>query len=311
MTRYPKICPKCGYTSRLGETLCANCGTRLSMNDEERWKLEHDMMEYIEVNVPHYSIALQRQKQGRSIGWNWAAFLMGGVWAIYRKMYKFGILLLAIQLVIGLVLNLLVLLSALPELTEYTRLQFENTGGITAQASDGMADMEVDSSIVKLSRDESFEDVDFYTDPDSNTYYQDQTGGNSFDTDSGTESYYFYDGSQGSTYLPDLFQKTPLQLAEEALNRKMAIGNFWLFFGVIVFRVLVGLFGDKWYLSFVRKKVERAYQLYPEPEMALSMEEPRNLGFAILSHVVASIASAVLTWGLSVAVVVLIVMSVR
>lgn len=50
--------------------------------------------------IPRFIIT---DKTGRKVSWNWAAFLFGPVWLLYRKMYKYGIIALLLTTILPLI----------------------------------------------------------------------------------------------------------------------------------------------------------------------------------------------------------------
>lgn len=52
----------------------------------------HELASYIGKNAPYYIVKFRGIAQGRSCGWNWAAFLFGPFWLFYRKQYGLGLL---------------------------------------------------------------------------------------------------------------------------------------------------------------------------------------------------------------------------
>lgn len=61
-----------------------------------------DLAAMVGSNTRYYIPRFFRLAEKRSGGWNWAAFLLGHWWLIYRKQYKLGITLFAIQAVLDL-----------------------------------------------------------------------------------------------------------------------------------------------------------------------------------------------------------------
>ena len=61
-----------------------------------------DLTAVVGSNTRYYLPRFFRLAEYRSGGWNWAAFLLGHWWLIYRKQYKLGIFLFAIQTVLDL-----------------------------------------------------------------------------------------------------------------------------------------------------------------------------------------------------------------
>ena len=51
-------------------------------------------------NAPYYMDRFRRIAQGKSGGWNWAAFILGPVWLFYRKQYGLGVLFTVLQVML-------------------------------------------------------------------------------------------------------------------------------------------------------------------------------------------------------------------
>ena len=53
-------------------------------------------------NTTYYMPRFRKIAQNGNAGWNWAAFLMGSYWLIYRKQYVLGFFMLALELIMNL-----------------------------------------------------------------------------------------------------------------------------------------------------------------------------------------------------------------
>ncbi len=51
----------------------------------------------VQANTPYYMARFRRKNQGKLCGWNWAAFLLGPLWLLYRKQYLTGALLFVLN----------------------------------------------------------------------------------------------------------------------------------------------------------------------------------------------------------------------
>ena len=126
-----KLCPICGSRNRQGANFCDNCGTRISSNvpnvitadpaevdfSDPQFFASYalgqasdvpasdvyeenitagDVACYVAVNTPYYLGAFKRIKNG-SGRFNFSAAVFSGVWFLYRKLYKFGALMLSIE----------------------------------------------------------------------------------------------------------------------------------------------------------------------------------------------------------------------
>jgi hypothetical protein len=88
------FCPNCGFNA--GESnFCSNCGASLiktgNLDDPESEFESEDspLARFVGINSEFY-LRKWRSHQEATVngGWNWAAFLFGGIWLGYRKMYK-------------------------------------------------------------------------------------------------------------------------------------------------------------------------------------------------------------------------------
>ncbi|MCL2106477.1 MAG: DUF2628 domain-containing protein [Oscillospiraceae bacterium] len=129
------ICPTCGENCRPGANHCHGCGAdfadvdlermteqdrRLAQAWEDRPRLEfmvnnrrlraedaidgvavEEAAVYMRGSQRTLSRYLSRFERDRPLGWNWAAFLLGPFWFLYRKLYKPGLILAAALLVIS------------------------------------------------------------------------------------------------------------------------------------------------------------------------------------------------------------------
>lgn len=66
--------------------------------------IDADLISFIRDKSTEYSFKFQKLKQsGSKVSWNWAAFLFGPMWFMYRKLYLYGIGLFVVNFVIMLV----------------------------------------------------------------------------------------------------------------------------------------------------------------------------------------------------------------
>ncbi len=125
-TTSPKnICAQCGTANPEYAEYCQHCGTPLNSTD---WSsagngsfneytpfthTSHPSDEPVELidgvrsdelmamtgatKADYYLTRFKRIADGGAGGWNWAAFILAPYWLLYRKMYKYGILLLLYQ----------------------------------------------------------------------------------------------------------------------------------------------------------------------------------------------------------------------
>lgn len=123
-----KVCPHCGASNLEYAEYCARCGMPISEVD---WKSNpphsdkppvreytpydryqpfnnpqevigdcraDELAAVVGNNVQYYIPRFREIAQGRSGGWNWAAFLFGPFWLFYRKQFGLGLLYFAVLL---------------------------------------------------------------------------------------------------------------------------------------------------------------------------------------------------------------------
>lgn len=77
-------------------------------------------------NTTYYIPRFQRMKNGRTVQWNWAAFLITPYWLFYRKQYTAGVLVSLACVLINLMMNLVFYLSGAGDTISYAEA-FEQT----------------------------------------------------------------------------------------------------------------------------------------------------------------------------------------
>lgn len=64
--------------------------------------MDNDMRYFIDSNYSYYMNKYEDMRMsGKKASWNWSAFIFSGYWALYRKMYVAGFLMMAINYVIS------------------------------------------------------------------------------------------------------------------------------------------------------------------------------------------------------------------
>lgn len=64
--------------------------------------MDNDMRYFIDSNSTYYMNKYEDMKmKGKRASWNWSAFIFSGYWALYRKMYVAGLLMMAINYTIS------------------------------------------------------------------------------------------------------------------------------------------------------------------------------------------------------------------
>ena len=123
------ICSKCGTSNSEGSLFCSNCGATLT-KEEVSTKNNHneysssdfsddELSLFLEKNQGYYMEKFKTMnKTADKKSWNWCAFLFGGYWIFYRKMYVEGIIyiisntILACIPFIGWILNIAIYVCA-------------------------------------------------------------------------------------------------------------------------------------------------------------------------------------------------------
>ncbi len=136
-----QICPRCRTRNQEFAEYCAHCGHQLQITDwrtanqeqrrtyneyqpfqspfsyaesfsPEEWLGKHQAKELAAVvgnNAVYYIPRFRRILRTGSGGWNWAAFLFGPYWLLYRKSYLLGTLFVAVQTIFSFATNLLLM----------------------------------------------------------------------------------------------------------------------------------------------------------------------------------------------------------
>lgn len=116
------VCTQCGAELAVNASHCSACGAvtprpanavlavaRLPTSDDENVRL------FVGKNYDYYRdnwAAIEQSKSRQS--WNWAAFLLGFLWLLYRKMYRYGWVYLgmaALTILLAIVLKVPAMLS--------------------------------------------------------------------------------------------------------------------------------------------------------------------------------------------------------
>ncbi|MCR4616113.1 MAG: DUF2628 domain-containing protein [Clostridiales bacterium] len=134
-TRTPGIiCPRCGNNCAPDMLACPNCGMQLMSEEEKRGNSRSfipdlstedgrmnffmhgvnaksdeeidgvkigDIAVFVQSNTARIIEKFKRINKDRKITWNWGAFFFAQFWFIYRKMFKIGIVVLALSLAVS------------------------------------------------------------------------------------------------------------------------------------------------------------------------------------------------------------------
>ena len=101
------FCTKCGFNMTDDTKFCPNCGTAVEETEKQQQEdfyqkdiVDEDVKLLIGKNQEYYVPKFSMMKQlNKKMTWNWPAFLIGPVWFMYRKMYHYGLALMAFSFV--------------------------------------------------------------------------------------------------------------------------------------------------------------------------------------------------------------------
>lgn len=114
------FCKACGKKNEHDAKFCTNCATSLSVDTakeeykdnlniskelyQENYKTtfdNKDIENFVYKNAEYYIPKFNAIKQtGQQTSWNWIAFLIPAYWALYRKMYLIGAILIGVNLIL-------------------------------------------------------------------------------------------------------------------------------------------------------------------------------------------------------------------
>jgi len=114
------FCKECGNKNEHDAKYCINCGTSLSVDTakeeykdnlniskelyQENYKTtfdDKDIEDFVYKNTEYYIPKFNTIKQtGQQTSWNWIAFLIPAYWALYRKMYLIGAIVIGVSLIL-------------------------------------------------------------------------------------------------------------------------------------------------------------------------------------------------------------------
>lgn len=107
------FCTRCGARNTASFSFCSKCGNKLENTAQrqippvfpnasayagyvQNQGIDPDIVALIRTNTQYYVPKFQKMKyQNKKVSWNWAAFFLAPYWFIYRKMYGYGIAVLA------------------------------------------------------------------------------------------------------------------------------------------------------------------------------------------------------------------------
>lgn len=114
-----RICPHCYTRNAEFAEFCTHCGRSLGVQEWHSAAPESDayspfftvsspmvsteeqeLSALVGVNTQYYIPRFRHIREGRSGGWNWAAFLLGPLWLFYRKQYLLGTVMFVFQTIL-------------------------------------------------------------------------------------------------------------------------------------------------------------------------------------------------------------------
>lgn len=120
--KHPQICPHCYTKNAEFAEFCTHCGRTLSVAEWHSVAAspaasytpftaaeavgtingvsENDLTVLVGTNSHYYLPRFRRIRDANNGGWNWAAFLFGPLWLVYRKQYALGTLLFIFQCIL-------------------------------------------------------------------------------------------------------------------------------------------------------------------------------------------------------------------
>lgn len=123
-----KKCSKCGAENEKGVVFCSECGEKLDVGESEFGQNSTAQIPYQSFENKQYENSsdtidgksiydvacviksntyrfIDKFKRNKSVSWNWGAFFFGAYYYMFRKMYKEGIIIMAVNLALSLVLQ--------------------------------------------------------------------------------------------------------------------------------------------------------------------------------------------------------------
>ncbi|MCM1285116.1 MAG: DUF2628 domain-containing protein [Acetobacter sp.] len=123
-----KRCTKCGAENEKGVVFCTECGEKFDLNESEFENNNAVQMPYQSFENKQYEKSsetidgksiydvacvvksnsrrfIDKFKKNKKISWNWGAFFFGAYYYMFRKMYKEGIIIMAVDLALSLVIQ--------------------------------------------------------------------------------------------------------------------------------------------------------------------------------------------------------------
>ena len=156
MPNYNNRCPSCCAPIKEGDTYCSTCykpidrdqttdGSQLEGIKKSDWHM------FIDYNSSRY-VDVFSKNEGKKVffNMNWAAMFFNFYWLFFRKMYKYGLIFLAISSVLTIGLSALASVIIKPDVAEARNIlvpyeqYYNETGNIYPEYMDGSANFTAD-----------------------------------------------------------------------------------------------------------------------------------------------------------------------
>jgi Protein of unknown function (DUF2628) len=140
-------CLRCGKELSQGSFFCPHCGLKVSPQNQERLTAgtEEDYRAYLGPQADKYLLKFKQftasEEDGFALTWHWPAFFFGFWWMLYRKLYIWAMVALALWLVPhlalpawfvwGAVANYLYYLRAKREIRKFRSQSYPVLSGVT------------------------------------------------------------------------------------------------------------------------------------------------------------------------------------
>ncbi|MGN0532773.1 MAG: RING finger protein [Eubacterium sp.] len=119
-------CGKCGAENRSTSAFCSECGERLTVDEktvvgraqevyasasQEQYRNSREeidgksVSDIASVVVSNTKRFIPKFKRNKALSWNWGAFFFGPYYYMFRKMYKEGIIIMAVRLAVNLIVQ--------------------------------------------------------------------------------------------------------------------------------------------------------------------------------------------------------------
>jgi hypothetical protein len=98
-------CGRCGKEIREDSVYCSHCGQKVDLQTQGRLAVgsEEDYRAFLGPRADNYLVKFKKftnkEEEGFALTWNWPAFFFGFWWLLYRKLYVWALVALALWLI--------------------------------------------------------------------------------------------------------------------------------------------------------------------------------------------------------------------